>query len=105
MGSLRSPRRGFPVRRSAIAVRAARLDPTGCASVRSARGFERIGSTAFRPTSPALANINGGSGIRTHADAKSNALAGRRLKPLGHPSKQMQCTHYMPASCPARART
>ena len=30
---------------------------------------------------------DGGSGIRTHADAKSNALAGRRLKPLGHPSK------------------
>ena len=41
---------------------------------------------------------SGGGGIRTHARQCLNALAGRRLKPLGHPSGAG-------LSCPTWVRT
>ncbi len=48
-----------------------------------------------------------GVGFEPTRSFRTNALAGRRLKPLGHPSKADRRTAgpAVPISCPARART
>ena len=74
---------------------AARLDPTLRASSKRAwvrtPGFEGPGSVNRRTL-----RFTEGVGFEPTRTFLSNALAGRRLKPLGHPSQM---------SCPARART
>ena len=65
-------------------------------------------SARTNPTSPSRPSSTEGVGFEPTRPFRVNALAGRRLKPLGHPSKLSSPTPFSrvrPSNCPARART